>query len=184
MSHGPLIGPPAIVSTTFPVLSRTSKQPACAVWDMPSLVGRLPTTTNPLRSAPSAVVRPTPPGQGPGNVAGLIEAKSFTVPPGVISSIVVPVPCRFAELLKLLIRRSPRVRFPTDRGTTTIPYGFTSPFAGTVEARLVTVWNRSRNGPRLRADAIPPLAAHEATAIPATTPFLSHHLTIALRRLE
>ena len=66
MSHGPLIGPPAIVLTTFPELSSASRHPALAVFALPSEVGRLPTITNPLRVTASAVVSPTPPGHGRG----------------------------------------------------------------------------------------------------------------------
>ena len=50
MSQGPLICGSLIVSTTFPLLSRTIKQPACAVSAMPSEVGKLPTITHPLRN--------------------------------------------------------------------------------------------------------------------------------------
>ena len=72
MSQGPLIWGSVIVSTTFPLLSSTIRHPACAVSGMPSVVGKLPTITHPLRKTTRAVVKPTPPGQGPGNVAGLI----------------------------------------------------------------------------------------------------------------
>jgi hypothetical protein len=40
----------------------------------------------------SAVVSPTPPGHGPGSVLALIEANSDSFPPGLSSTIVVPVP--------------------------------------------------------------------------------------------
>ena len=80
MSHGPLIGPPAIVSTTFPWLLSTSRHPALAVFDTPFEVGRLPTITNPLRVTASAVVSPTPPGHGPGSAFGLIWANSGASP--------------------------------------------------------------------------------------------------------
>jgi hypothetical protein len=36
------------------------------------VVGKLPTITQPLRRTTSAVVRPTPPGHGPGKVVGSI----------------------------------------------------------------------------------------------------------------
>src|SRR5579884_1345823 len=140
MSHGPLIGPPAIVSSTLPRLFSTSRQPALAVAEVPSVVGRLPTITNPLRVTASAVVNPTPPGHGPGRAAGSICANTDaspgvrSFPPGGIWTIVVPVPCSFAELLKLLMSSSPRASNPTLRGTVTIPYGLTSPLAGTVVA--------------------------------------------------
>jgi hypothetical protein len=43
------------------------------------------------------------------------------------------VPCTFALSLKLLTRVSPLTSAPELVGTTAIPYGLTSPFAGTVE---------------------------------------------------
>src|SRR5580692_220674 len=52
---------------------------------------------------------------------------------------VVPVPCRFITLLKLLIRNSPSIRFPLLSGTRATPYGLTSPLDGTVELRMVMV---------------------------------------------
>src|SRR5438105_10201367 len=82
ISHGPLICEPAKVSTTLPQLLSTIKQPACAVADVPSLVGKLPTMTQPRCSTTSAVVSPTPPGQEPGNEAASIWAKRETVPFG------------------------------------------------------------------------------------------------------
>jgi len=106
-SQGPLMGPPEKVSTT------------CAVAAVPSLVGKLPTITQPARKTTSAVVKPTPPGQEPGRLAALIGAKVCTAPAGEISIIVVPVPCRLAELLKLLTKRSPWTRFPSSAVTTT-----------------------------------------------------------------
>jgi len=50
MSHGPLIGPPAIVLTTFPELSSTSRHPALAVFALPSEVGRLADDHEPAAS--------------------------------------------------------------------------------------------------------------------------------------
>src|SRR4029077_3266244 len=47
---------------------------------------------------------------------------------------VVPVPCRFALLLKLLTRMFPWTSNPVVVGTIATPYGFTSPLLGTVEA--------------------------------------------------
>src|SRR4029077_3286960 len=47
---------------------------------------------------------------------------------------VVPVPCRFALLLKLLTRMFPWTSDPVVVGTIATPYGFTSPLLGTVEA--------------------------------------------------
>ena len=51
-----------------------------------------------------------------------------------ISTIVVPVPCTLALLLKLLTRTLPRNRSPVLRGMTATPYGLTSPLPGTVDA--------------------------------------------------
>jgi hypothetical protein len=65
MSHGPLIGPPAIVSITFPRLLSTSRHPGLAVFETPFEVGRLATITNPVCVTASAVVSPTPPGRVP-----------------------------------------------------------------------------------------------------------------------
>src|ERR1700692_52424 len=112
MSQGPLMGPPEIVSTGLPELSSTIRQPACAVAEVPSVVGRLPTITQPLFSATSAVVSPRPPGQGPGSESGLREANGVTIPDGETSTIVVPVPCALVLLLKLLTSTSPFTRLP------------------------------------------------------------------------
>ena len=103
------------------------------VADVPSVVGRLPTMTQPERSATSAVVSPTG-----ANLAGMV-ANSFWWPPGEISTIVVPVPCWFALLLKLLTRTSPAASLPWDFGTMATPYGLTSPLAGIVLDTCLTV---------------------------------------------
>ena len=84
------------------------------------MVGRLPTTTQPPGRVVSAVVRPTPPGQAPGSGPSS-WLKVETAPEGATSTMVVPVPCRLAESLKLLTSVFPRTSFPTDRGTTVIP---------------------------------------------------------------
>ncbi len=110
-----------MVSATFPLLLMTSRHPACAVALVPSVVGRLPTTTQPPGRMPRAVVRPTPPGHGPGSEDALICANSVCWPPGETCTIVVPVPCSFAELLKLLTRTSPLTRLPVLVGTTATP---------------------------------------------------------------
>src|ERR1700733_14736923 len=115
------------------------RHPGCAVADVPSLVGRLPTITQPCSSTTSAVVSPTPPGQGPGSVVALRVANRLTWPSGATSTMVVPVPCRFVESLKLLIRMWPARRLPTVRLTCAMPYGLTSPFPGTVEAMVLIV---------------------------------------------
>src|SRR5580658_7420927 len=133
MSHGPLIAPPEIVSTGLPRLSITIRQPACAVADVPSDVGKLPTITHPDCNTDNAVVNPTPPGHAPGRFPALSSANTANVEPsGAISTIVVPVPCAFVTLLKLLTKKWPAWRLPTDRCTSTMPYGLTSPFPGTV----------------------------------------------------
>src|SRR5262249_19314469 len=111
-----------MVSATRPLLLMTSRHPACAVAAVPSLVGRLPTTTQPPGRMPRAVVRPTPPGHGPGSLEAVICANTVRWwLPGEICTIVVPVPCLFALLLKLLIRTSPLMRPPVLVGTTATP---------------------------------------------------------------
>ena len=134
MSQGPLIEPPENVSTGFPRLFSTIRHPARAVADKPSVVGRLPTTTQPRRSTPSAVVSPTPPGQRPGRFIASIRANTVRAPPGLIWTMVVPVPCRFDLALKLDTSTSPAISRPVVRRTTATPYGLTSPLAGTVDA--------------------------------------------------
>src|SRR6202042_597473 len=103
--------------------SSTSRQPALAVAAMPFVVGRLPTTTQPPCRMLSAVVRPIPPGQAPGRGLALIRGKVVRDPRGETWTIVVPVPCRFFLLLKLLTRTLPRCRWPRLRPTTATPYG-------------------------------------------------------------
>ena len=115
MSHGPLMPWPASVSRTTPWLSRTIRQPAPET--LPFWVGSDPTITQPLRSTTRAVVRPTPPGQA----LSVIPANCDTVPPGLTWTMVVPVPCVFAALLKLLTSTSPWCRSPVLRGTTATP---------------------------------------------------------------
>src|SRR5579859_3774045 len=58
---------------------------------------------------------------------------------------VVPVPCKLAELLKLLISTLFATSVPVVTGTTVIPYGFMSPLVGTVEATVLTWLNMLRN---------------------------------------
>ncbi len=84
------------------------------------MVGRLPTTTQPPGSIASAVVRPTPPGHAPGS-GPWIWAKVLTDPHGETCTMVVPVPCELAALLKLLTRVSPATSLPVDWGTTVMP---------------------------------------------------------------
>ncbi len=102
-------------------------------------MGRLPTTTQPPRRISSAVVRPTPPGQGPGSLDALILANTLSFPDGETWTIVVPVPCRFLALLKLLIRTLPLTSEPWLLVTSAVPYGLTSPLAGTVEPIVVSL---------------------------------------------
>src|SRR5215469_8689658 len=112
MSQGPLIPLPEIVFRTLPQWSRMIRQPALAVGDMPFLVGRLPTTTQPSCRMLSAVVSPTPPGQELGRLDWVMVANTLTFPAGETWTIVVPVPCRFLELLKLLTRMLPLTSEP------------------------------------------------------------------------
>ncbi|HXP99319.1 MAG TPA: hypothetical protein VN845_04535 [Solirubrobacteraceae bacterium] len=60
--------------------------------------------------------------------------------------------------MKLLISIWPAWSLPTLVGTNTMPYGFTSPLAGTVEATLLTLVNLARNGPELGVDSAGVLA--------------------------
>jgi len=60
-------------------------------------------------------------------------------PPGLTSTIVVPVPCRLALLLKLLISTLPRRSLPRLWRISTVPYGLTSPFRGTVEPMVLSL---------------------------------------------
>ena len=53
---------PAQVATSWPLASSTSRQPSPLVRVVPSVLGVLPTITQPLFSIVIAVVRPTPPG--------------------------------------------------------------------------------------------------------------------------
>src|SRR5215469_17383623 len=166
MSHGPLMPWPAMVSATWPWLLTTSRQPAFAVADIPFVVGRLPTTTQPPGRMPRAVVRPTPPGHGPGRLDFLMCAKTVCCPPGETCTIVVPVPCRFLELLKLLTRTLPLTRRPVLRGTTATPYGLTSPLCGTVEAIVLILLNWP-----MKDDCVPaPAAGAIANAATAAAP--------------
>src|SRR5947207_9295219 len=55
--------------------------------------GKLPTITHPVRNTVNAVVKPTPPGRGPGSVVASIWAKVVMEPSGAASMMVVPVRC-------------------------------------------------------------------------------------------
>src|SRR5215471_13238815 len=167
MSQGPLMPLPANVSRTRPWLSRTIRQPADEVAAEPSLVGRLPTTTQPPGRISSAVVRPTPPGQLPGSLAATILANTLSVPDGETWTIVVPVPCWFIELLKLLISTLPLTSEPWLMPTSAVPYGLISPLAGTVEPIVVFVWNLPINDPGVPACAAGATASTAVAAAPA-----------------
>src|SRR4029077_15849367 len=108
-----------------------------AVLDVPSVEGTFPTITKPLCSIASAVERPRP--VDPLGWGG--PAKKTRGGPAVETrTIVVPVPCRFALLLKFETRTCPGFRGPVPLwkpgGTKATPYGFTSPLGGTVERIL------------------------------------------------
>src|SRR5664279_3298061 len=131
-----------------------------APWPMvvyvPSVVGTLPTKTNPPRKTPRAVLSP---GKAltkkvvaaPGVAGGL---------PGVNRTIVVPVPCRLALLLKLATKTSPGDIVPpagNPSGTKATPYGLTSPLSGMVEELISCGINGSSaapSAPRTRQPAI------------------------------
>src|SRR5215469_7344833 len=136
-----------MVSRTRPRLLSTIRQPAFAVAAIPFVDGVLPTTTHPPGSMSSAVVRPTPPGHGPGSLAFVMCANTVRWPPGEISTIVDPVPCWLALLLKLLTRTSPRFSLPWLCWTTATPYGLRSPFPGIVEAIFLILLNCPMNDP-------------------------------------
>src|ERR1035437_1300859 len=140
------------------------RQPAMAVTDVPSLVGRLPTMTQPLRSTTKAVVRPTPPMHF-GTSAAVTVAKTLVAPWGETCTIVLPVPCRLELALKLLTSTSFFTRLPIVRGTTAMPYGLMSPLAGTVDPITVCVGKvRRKGGPAAAA-----VADMRAAALRATT---------------
>src|SRR5579871_5859529 len=123
-------------ATCEPKLSRTSSEPwSTPTWPgsmhMPVGDGRLPTSTNPCRNTARAVVSPSP---GGGSIGPW--KKSDCSPPGVILTIVLPVPCVLPLLLKLETRMSPGESGPpfgNPGGTKATPYGFISEIAGTVE---------------------------------------------------
>ena len=135
------------------MLFSTSRQPVPVKTVPPCEVGRLPTTTQPPFSISSAVVSPMPPGHGEGRRRGLMRANWVLVPCGETWTIVVPVPCMFLELLKLLTRTSPWTRLPWLCWTTAVPYGLTSPLAGTVDAIMVVLLNFPMNDLEVVADA-------------------------------
>ncbi len=118
-SHGPSsnVGSANVV-TTLPLPSTICRAPGPTTL-VPFFVGTLPTTTNPARNAPSAVVKPS----------SLLVKKvtalpgCATAPFGVSLMMVVPSPCRFFLLLKFETSTSPGVKVPAGNpsGTKTIP---------------------------------------------------------------
>src|SRR5450755_1339158 len=167
-----------MTSRTWPQGSSTKSSPGFIVADVPSAVGRLPTITHPERSATSAVVSPTPPGT---ERAGIV-ANSRWWPPGDTSTIVVPVPCALAALLKLLTSTLPAVSRPWLRGTIATPYGLTSPLAGMVLATVATVCRPPTKEPPApvlaAAGRTPATAAAAATESSPTARFLTNPLFI------
>src|SRR5579862_7412828 len=114
-------------STWLPLRSITSSEPCCTVAQVPSVVGTLPTSTNPRCNTPKAVVSPSPCGPW---------KNTDWLPCCVILTMVVPVPCRFELLLKFDTRMLPACNDPPCAipfGTNATPYGLTSLFGGTVD---------------------------------------------------
>src|SRR5271167_4695684 len=77
---------------------------------------------------------------------------------------VVPVPCRLELLLKLLIRMFPWTSEPELFGTRAMPYGFTSPLAGTVEAMTEMPGWLLKRGPWAWAESAPATTRDAAQA--------------------
>src|SRR5215469_5550713 len=101
------------------------------VLQLPSVVGKLPTNTNPAFKTPNAVVSPSGGVPPKNNDAGL--------PLCLICTIVVPVPCRPELLLKFETRTSPARSGPPGgkpTGTNATPYGFPSPLPESVETEM------------------------------------------------
>src|SRR5262249_62090466 len=122
----------------------TTRHPADAVAAWPFFDGKFPTMTQPCTST-RPVVRPPPPGHRPFRAPLVMCANTLRCPRGLIWTIVEPVPCRFLELLKLLTRMFARCSRPWLLGTTTTPYGLTSPLPGTVDATLLVWWKPPMN---------------------------------------
>src|SRR6516162_7676963 len=119
------------VPTCFPLRSMIRSEVCPIVWQVPSVVGRLPTSTNPAFKAPSAVVIPRG-GVPPKN-------KDAGPPLCLICTIVVPVPWRPELLLKFETRTSPARSGPpggNPSGTNATPYGFPSPLPESVETEI------------------------------------------------
>ncbi len=109
---------PVMVPATLPAESSTIRQPRPKVFVVPSVLGALPTITQPDFSITIAVERPTPPGQ-PSRVCGKVAKVVICWVAGAYFTMVVPVPCRLALLLKLSTRMSPFRMLPADAGATT-----------------------------------------------------------------
>src|SRR5580658_7817628 len=122
-SQGPTMSLLVMLSTGVPLSLSTMRQPTGLSPGRapPAAVGRLPTTTQPPGRMPSAVVRPIPPGHD--MPAGSCEnwANKLVEPLGETWTMLVPVPCTLALLLKLLTRVSPATRAPMEVGTTATP---------------------------------------------------------------
>ena len=145
-SQGPTMFLLVMVSTGVPWSFSTIRHPAGFRPGSapPVVVGRLPTTTQPPGRMPSAVVRPTPPGQAIPAGSLATSANRLVCPAGDTWTMVLPVPWTLALSLKLLTRTLPAVSRPAEAGTTASPYGFTSPSAGTVEAICDPAWSWPR----------------------------------------
>src|SRR5262245_14797420 len=97
----------------------------------------------------------------------MILANTLSFPDGETWTIVVPVPCRFLTLLKLLIRTLPLTSEPWFLETSAVPYGLTSPLAGTVEPIVVSLWNLPIKDPGVPACAVGATASTAVAAAPA-----------------
>src|SRR5215831_10250488 len=143
ISHGPARRVESLSSLTRPPWGLITNSEPGGVTFVPFVVGRLPTSTKPLFRTASAVVRPRfCPWK---KVTGLLSVTSFTM--------VVPVPCLFDGWLKLDTRTSPGCSLLDDGtplGTKAMPYGLTSPVAGTVDA-IVDVGGRIDCAPAMVA---------------------------------
>ena len=77
--QGSLMFGPAHAVTSRPLLSSTSRQPFPFVFVVPSVLGVLPTTIQPLLSMVMAVVNPTPPGHWARCCGNLANSVAFLV---------------------------------------------------------------------------------------------------------
>src|ERR1700722_3638652 len=118
LPHGPLICEPDQMVVRRPLESNTKRQPLPLVAVVPSVLGGLPTITQPLLNMVIAVVRPMPPGHC-GRACGSLANRVVDRVEGLKSMIVPPVPCRFEVLLKLSTRTSPFWILPDVTGGTT-----------------------------------------------------------------